>query len=129
MSPRPAMPFAVKLVVVFLLMDALERSIGAVGDWLHSPGWIPLIVAGLWIVTDGLLILLIGLQTFAGRLWTQVIFAIHMFYLGYSIIHDEPLLWFTMSAWGQTRLLLTMAIDGLLIHLVSRSDSKAYLCD
>ncbi|MDF1660678.1 MAG: hypothetical protein P1V97_02845 [Planctomycetota bacterium] len=123
-------PFALLIIFCFLTIDSLERAYEAIDFLLHSeaPMW-RAIVFGLWIATNVLLILLLYLKTFAGRLWTMVVFGIHLFYLGFHIVSENKLLWLSLGEWGQSRVLLTMAIDAWILHLVSRQEVKDYLIE
>lgn len=123
-------PFALLIIFCFLTIDSLERVYEAIDFLLHSeaPMW-RVIVFGLWIATNVLLILLLYLKTFAGRLWTMVVFGIHLLYLGVHIVNEDKLLWLALGEWGQTRILLTMAIDAWILHLISRQEVKDYLIE
>lgn len=124
------LPFALVIIFCFLTIDSLERAYEAVDFLMNSdaPSW-RVVVFGLWIATNVLLILLLYLKTFAGRLWTMVVFGIHLVYLAYHIISEDKLLWLSLGEWGQTRVFLTMAIDAWMLHLISRQEVKDYLVE
>jgi hypothetical protein len=67
-------------------------------------------------------LVLFGMRARAGRLWLQLVLGIHAFYQAYYVIHQEPLLWFALSEEDRARIFLTIAIDLLLIHLMSRPE-------
>lgn len=123
-------PFALLIIFCFLTIDSCERAYEAIDFLLHSeaPMW-RAIVFGLWIATNVLLILLLYLKTFAGRLWTMVVFGIHLVYLCFHIVSEDKLLWLSLGEWGQSRVLLTMAIDAWILHLVSRQEVKDHLIE
>jgi len=123
-------PFALQIVFCFLVLDSLERIYEAIQFLLHTENqsW-RVIVFGLWVATNVLLILLLYLKTFAGRLWTLVVFGIHLVYLGFHVVSEDKLLWLSLGEWGQGRILLTMAVDAWIMHLISRQEVKDYLIE
>jgi hypothetical protein len=123
-------PFALQIILCFLALDSIERIWEAIQFLVSSDGdsW-RVIVYGLWVATNVLLILLLTLKTFAGRLWTLVVFGIHIFYLGFHIVSQNKLLWLSLDEWSQGRILMTMLIDAWLMHLVSRQEVKELLTD
>jgi hypothetical protein len=127
---NPPLPFALQIIMSFLVLDSLDRIYDAVHLLVYETGdsW-RAAVFGLWVATNVLLLLLLLLRTFAGRLWTLVVFGIHMFYIGYHLIATDKLLWLSLNEWGQTRIFVTLAIDAWIMHLISRDDVKDYLIE
>jgi hypothetical protein len=125
-----AVPFALKIVICFLILDVAERLIqmGLLFFQNEIP-WTLIFVFCLWIFIDVLLIALVVFRTTAGRIWVLIVFGVHLFYVGYTMIHESPSLWLGLDAWDQTRILSTLAIDALGMHLCCREDVSEYLTD
>lgn len=128
----PELPFAVKFIVLFLGVDILERLGWIVTVLLDDGSTLPrtvLAFSALWVATDGLLILLLTLRTYAGRIWTILLFSIHIIYVVFQLIHERPFLWVSLDGLGQARLFVTVGIDALILHLVSTQAARDVLVE
>lgn len=141
-ASRPeSLPFALKVLVCFLAFDALERTGGLVlwalqraqGPELTTSefdpnGPIGLTSLGLWIMVDLLLIVLVLLRTWWGRVWTSMIFGIHLGYLVWVLVVSKPQLWLYLDDVGRGRMAATLAIDLLaLVYLVTSDSARRTL--
>ena len=136
-SSRPeSLPFPLKVLICFLAFDAFERTGGllmwalqrAQGPELTTSefdpnGPIGLTSLGLWIMVDLLLIVLLLLRTWWGRVWTFMIFGIHLSYLAWVLVVSKPQLWLYLDGTGRARLATTLAIDLLALVYLATSDS------
>lgn len=123
-------PWALRFVTAFLIIDTLKRIYQALAPFWRGAEkpYLQAAVQGLWVATNILvLILFFGLRARAGRLWLQLVLGIHAFYQAFYVIHQEPLLWFALSEEDRARIFLTIVIDLLLIHLMSRPEVAAAL--
>lgn len=123
------LPFLVKLVVCFLGADALERCFFLVkwsltlgeessilaGSEFDLGGKLGLLAIGISILLEVILILLVLLRTWWGRLWTQALFLIHLVYVGHLILIAKPELWIFLDAPGRVRLGATLVLDALIL--------------
>lgn len=125
----PDWPFALLLVLSFLILDSVERSVQIVQGLIQGASVWPAFVLGLWVAMNTLLILLLFLRTTAGRLWTIVVFLIHMVYTGFHVIYERPHLWLSLDEIQQSRLLATLMIDALILHCMFRQDVAELLCE
>ena len=128
---REAFPFAVKVVLAFLALDALERVAQtlSLSFFQAEPDFVQAFVVALWIFIDLLLIFLLWVRSSAGRLWVLIVFAVHLLYVAQLISSDASPLWLSQDDFGRARLLLTLAIDGYGMHLISRPEARAFLCE
>jgi hypothetical protein len=129
LTPEESAPFGVKLLICFLLADAVRRGVelaitGAPAGDAPSP-----MIFILWILIDLLLALLMALRTRAGRYWTQAILAIHVFYLGHELSVRDPYLWLSMGVVTRCQTVATILLDGLAVAYLSSSEAKTYLQD
>jgi len=124
-------PFALKLIIAFLALDAIERLGQVVVLILASDeaGFVQAFVVGLWIFIDLLLIFLLWLRTSAGRLWVMVVFAVHILYVAFLLTEEASGLWLSQDVLGRGRLLLTLGIDALGMHLAARPEVAEFLTE
>ena len=120
-------PFGVKLLVCFLLADAVQRAVELVHGGIDFSGGPHSAVFVLWALIDLLLGLLVILRTRAGRYWTQAILAVHVFYLAYTLALDKPHLWLVMSAFARVKVAATFFADGIFVGYLSSQQARAYL--
>lgn len=128
LAPRnPPLPFLIKLVVCFLGADALERTFFLVkwsleldeqssilsGSEFDLGGKLGLLAIGISIMLEVILILLVLLRTWWGRLWTQALFLIHLVYVAHLVLVSKPELWIFLDAPGRVRLGATLVLDTL----------------
>ena len=125
----PARPFALQVVLCFLAVDVGERLLH-LASWPGLGGSAQSVrLDALWIVTYGLLGFLLLSRNVAGLAWTRLIFGVHIFYVGYQLVVSQPTLFKNASQLHQARLLLTLLIDCLILHLSTRAELKDYLID
>lgn len=103
-------PFVVKLLICFLLADAVQRGIGVGRGWSETLP-LPHMIYILWGVTDLLLASLLALGTRAGCVWTQVFLLVHVFYLGHTLAFQDPYLWLQMDVISRGRVFATVILD------------------
>ena len=133
---RDALPLAVRVVIAFLCIDAIERAV-ELGIWIRAaqgavvyphtstPPNFP--VLGLWIAVDILLVLLLLMRTKAGRLFTAAIFVLHAFYVAHVLVVSDPTLWLYMSDWGRGRLAITLFLDAVAVSYLLNSQAATAL--
>ena len=134
------LPLGVRLLVAFLLVDALERivelALGVAGLRILGPmaglqgGPLPTfainVILPSWIVIDVLLAALLLLRMEAGRLWSIAAFALHLIYLAQFLVYHSPHLWMTLEFRGRISLMATLVIDGgAIAYLCARSTREA----
>jgi hypothetical protein len=140
-APRdPPLPFLVKLLLCFLGADALERTYLLIkwsleleeeasllsGSEFDLGGKLGLLAIGISIMLEVILILLILLRTWWGRLWTQALFLIHLVYVAHLVLIAKPELWIFLDAPGRLRVGATLIVDTLaLAYLWSPSARRA----
>lgn len=122
-------PLGVKFLICFLFADAVRRVIDLCLGSVETPGGPTVLIFILWIAINLLLALLLGLRTRAGRLWTQAILAIHVFYLGHELSVRAPYLWMAMGVLGRGRILATVFLDGAFVAYLSSPQARFYLQD
>ncbi len=141
LPPRnPPLPFLIKLVVCFLGADALERTYLLIkwslelkeessvlsGSEFDLGGKLGLLAIGISILLEVILILLVLLRTWWGRLWTQALFLIHLVYVAHLVLIAKPELWIFLDTPGRLRLGATLVLDTLaLAYLWSPSARRA----
>lgn len=135
-ADRDVLPLAVRVVVAFLCIDALERAV-ELGAWIRAaqgsvtyphtstPPNFP--VLGLWIAVDVLLVLLLLMRTKAGRLFTAAIFVLHAFYVAHVLVVSDPTLWLYMSDWGRGRLAITLFLDAVAVSYLLNAQAASAL--
>lgn len=134
------LPFGVRLLVAFLLVDALERVVELVLGVAGIRGLGPMagiqggplpttaihVILPSWIVIDVLLAALLLLRMDAGRLWCIAAFALHLIYLAQFLVYHSPHLWMTMGLSGRFSIMATLVIDGgAIAYLCARSTREA----
>ena len=114
------LPFVLKLLVCFLVLDGLERvvelvmwaqALPDVPELAPSPYYPNIPATLLWVVVHMLLAILLLLRTWWGRVWTQAIFIIHILFIGHGIVVRHPEIWVYMSPFARSRLLFTVLLD------------------
>ena len=134
------LPLGIRLLVAFMLVDALERivelALGIAGLRSLGPlaglqgGPLPSfainVILPSWIVIDVLLAALLLLRMEAGRLWCMAAFALHLIYLAQFLVYHSPHLWMTLGFSGRFSLMATLVIDGgAIAYLCARSTREA----
>ncbi|MGE0709654.1 MAG: hypothetical protein AB7N76_24070 [Planctomycetota bacterium] len=122
-QPLP-LPFFLRVLICFLAFDAGQRLFVLIRwviertnpEELTASEFDPQNAIGvtslvLWILVDLLLVLLLGLRTWWGRLWTQTIFTVHFLHVGYTLVVAKPELWLYLDRPGRARLVLTLMVD------------------
>jgi hypothetical protein len=122
-------PLGVKFLICFLLADATRRGVELGQATAEANGGPNTMIFILWIAINLLLALLLGLRTRAGRLWTQAILVIHVFYLGHELVVRAPYLWVAMGLVPRARIVATIFMDGLFVAYLNGERAKAYLQD
>jgi hypothetical protein len=134
------LPLVLKILVCFLTFDAIERMVG-LGQWVierasvegltisefDPSGPVGVASLGLWILVDLLLVVLILLRTWWGRMWTQTIFTIHLLHIGTTIVISKPELWLYLDAVGRLRLTLTLVVDLFFVVYLTSEAAKRVL--
>ena len=136
----PPLPFLLKLVVCFLGADALERCAELIrwglrhaqasdltGSEFDMGGPLGLLAIGISALLELILILLILLRTWWGRIWTQTVFAIHLFYAGSLILVQKPEIWLYLGDEGRLRLGATLVVDSLALAYLSSHEARRAL--
>lgn len=131
MLSQEEMPFSLKLSCLFFSFDGLKRSLLLCLLLVYgNEGGIQIMLFhGLWICTDALLVVLIGLRANAARYWLILVLLVHGVYLLSHIALREPLLWVTLGSAGRLRLVAALVIDAILIHFVLRDSARDYLVE
>ncbi|MCA9300616.1 MAG: hypothetical protein KDA28_16210 [Phycisphaerales bacterium] len=135
-SQTTAWPFLLKVVLCFLVIDEVERIVEltswvlAQGDALNanvSPYFPkrPLLV--LWILVDLLMVTLLALRTLWGRILVQVIFGMHIAYVGLWIALEHPEAWLYMTDLTRVRVLATVVLDLCAIAVLFGPASREFL--
>ncbi|MBL4850383.1 MAG: hypothetical protein JKY65_33110 [Planctomycetes bacterium] len=129
LAPRnEPLPFLVKLIVCFLAADALERC-GVLAQWgleaakaseltgsdFDVGGPLGLLAIGISVMLEVILILLVLLRTWWGRLWTQALFLIHLVYAAHLVLIAKPELWVFLDTPGRLRIGGTLVLDALIL--------------
>ncbi|MCA8923601.1 MAG: hypothetical protein KDD82_17420 [Planctomycetes bacterium] len=131
-------PLGVLVLLVFLTTDGLERAIEVALNLTLSEEELaqklrvfdtPALVSCFWIGADWLLALLLGLRSWAGRLWTQSLFGIHLFYLYHMVALRAPEGWLYLDPASRTQIALTVVLDVGAIAYLSSTRAKDYLCN
>jgi hypothetical protein len=140
-TPRAKhLPFLIKLIVCFLGADALERCVLLVrsgfevakGSELTTSefdvgGPLGLLAIGISILLEIILILLVLLRTWWGRLWTQALFLIHLIYAGHLVLIAKPELWLFLDAPGRFRMGATLVLDALVLAYLWSPEARGSL--
>ena len=131
MVSQEEMPFSLKLSCLFFSFDGLKRSLLLCLLLVYgAEGGIQIMVFhGLWICTDALLLVLIGLRANAARYWLILVLLVHGVYLLSHIALRQPLLWVTLGSVGRLRLVAALVIDAILIHFMLRESARDYLVE
>jgi hypothetical protein len=116
-------------LICFLLVDGIRRVVELLQRDVENPGGPTIWIFILWIAINLLLALLLGLRTRAGRLWTQVILVIHVFYLGHELSYRAPYLWLSMGVISRGRIVATIFLDGVFTAYLSSPQARFYLQD
>ncbi len=136
---REPLPFGVRLLILFLLVDATERilevalSLGwgrPLGPLAGPIGTLPTTVGYLvlacWVLVNILLAVLLAYRLEAGRIWACVAFALHLVYVINYAGYQAPQLWMAVGEVGRVRILLTAGIDGAAVaYLCAKSTREA----
>ena len=136
----PPLPFLAKLVVCFLGADAIERCVELIRWALsHAPasdltgsefdmgGPLGLLAIGISALLELILILLILLRTWWGRIWTQTVFAIHLFYTASLVLVHKPEIWVYLGEPGRLRLGATLVLDSLALAYLFSAEARRAL--
>ncbi|RMG16170.1 MAG: hypothetical protein D6731_06815 [Planctomycetota bacterium] len=130
------MPWAVRLVFLFLLVDAgervyeliaLARAGGAsvlAGAHSYGPSVPNLLI---WVLVEPLLAVLLWFRTTWGRVWTQVVLAIHAGFLVVQLSLSHPEIWLYLEDTARLRLALSPLVDALLIALLFTAAARRWL--
>jgi hypothetical protein len=135
---RPAtahMPFALRLIIAFLVIDSLERAVELGVWWRSQPSMGQLVglympnvaLLGLLSIVDLMLVLFMLLRTAVGRWFGVLIFGFHIAYLVWDVSSAHPELWLYASAWGRARIPLTVGIDSIAIAWLLSARAGRYL--
>ena len=141
LAPRnPPLPFLVKVIVCFLGADALERCVSLVqwgleaakaseltGSEYDVGGPLGLLAIGISVMLEVILILLVLLRTWWGRLWTQALFLIHLVYAAHLVLIAKPELWVFLGAPGRLRLGGTLVLDALVLAYLWSPEARRSL--
>ncbi len=119
-------PFGVKVVMCFLVADAIRRAVQLAQGW-GAPLPAPTAVLILWITTDLLLAALLVMRTEAGRLWTAVLLLVHAVFIGNLVAVQDPYLWLKLDLAGRWRILTTLFVDALLFAYLLGPRARAWL--
>lgn len=134
-APAP-LPLAYKLVVCFLFLLALEAvaeliawrvSRPAVATISYDP-FAPNVPVVIIAIATGLVIgTLMLLRSVWGRLFGQAALLLHALFLIRELTVQNPEIWVYLEAGGRVRLLLTLAIDAVVVlWLGSREAERVF---
>ena len=138
-GPSLALPFAIKLILCFLLLDAAERvyeliviltsssteSLG--GPTPYAPSLATLFPHMVWIAINPVLAVLLYLRTSFGRIVTQVMFTLHLLaIIAPDVTITRPEIWLYVDDGARVRLLVTVIVDvAVIAYLFSAQARKA----
>ncbi|MEZ6184247.1 MAG: hypothetical protein R3F62_04450 [Planctomycetota bacterium] len=129
-------PVGVLVLMTFLVVDGLKRlaevlyGLTLTEEDLTSKVQVfevSAMVSVFWVCADVLLALLLGLRSWAGRLWTQCLFGIHLFYLFHQIAIRSPEGWLYLNAWSRTQIAVSVVIDMAAIVYLSSPRPRRFL--
>lgn len=133
---RDRLPFLLKVLVCFLLLDGVERIVELL-RWVQNQPDVPVLAPSpyypnipatlLWVVVHMLLAALLLLRTWWGRVWTQAIFLIHIVFVGHGVVLRHPEVWVYMSQEGRVRVLLTIILDIVVVAYLASPQARRAL--
>lgn len=132
----PQTPLFLKVLICFLLIDGGERivqlvlwakSLPEVPSLAPSPYYPNLPAEILWILVHMLLAILLFLRTWWGRIWTQAIFIIHIFFVAHAMAIRHPEIWIYMDWSGRVRLLVTLVLDIVVVTYLWSRQARTHL--
>ncbi len=131
-----SLPMTYKLVVCFLFLLALEAAAELVAWRVSRPAvatisydpFAPNVPVVIIAIATGLVIgALMALRSMWGRLFGQAALVIHALFLIREITVQSPDIWVYLEAGGRVRLLLTLAIDAVVVlWLGSREAERVF---
>lgn len=131
-------PLGVLALIVFLTIDGVERAIevayglSLTDEQITARAQVfetPALVSCFWLGANWLLAALLALRSWAGRIWTQCLFGIHLFYLFHMIAFRFPEGWLYVNAWSRTQIAASVIFDVLAIAYLNSLRARNHLCN
>ena len=135
------LPWAVQLILCFLLFDSAERLVelvmvfsqsladtGLGGPTPYRPGIAELLPLAIWVAVNPVLATLLWLRTAFGRVVTQVMFVIHLFgWIARDVAIIRPELWVYLDDTSRIRLIVTIVIDVAVVFYLFTGQARRAL--